>query len=369
SALVTVVFALFLVLQAQASDKIEPLEIKQPAPDFDLPGADGKNYSLENFSDAEILVVVFTCNHCPTAQAYEERIKKLVSDYKAKSVAVVAISPNDPKAVRLNELGYSDLSDSLEENKIRAKDHAFNFPYLYDGDTQKVSKLYGPRSTPHVFIFDKERKLRYRGGFDDSENPKRVKNHYVRDALDALLSGKSVPVTDTPTPGCSIKWSDKRESVKEWLEELAAEEVSVNRISPEELKTLLKNETDDLLLVNIWASWCVPCEMEFPNLVTIYRMYRGRDFKMVTVSVDDPSEEEKVLEFLKKQQASCRNTLVDTDDRNALVEATNREWMGAIPFTMLILPGGEIAHRHLGEVEPLELKREIVDILGRTYHK
>ena len=126
---------------------------------------DGKVHQLAEYDKAKVLVMVFTCNHCPTAQAYEERIKKLAADYKDKGVALVAISPNDPKAVRLDELGYTDMGDSLDEMKIRAKDKGFNFPYLYDGDKQGVSKAYGPVATPHVFVFDGERKLRTPAGW------------------------------------------------------------------------------------------------------------------------------------------------------------------------------------------------------------
>ena len=114
---------------------VPTLAIGAPAPDFDLPGVDGRRYSLKDFASAPVLAVVFTCNHCPTAQAYEDRIQKLHDDYAGKGVALVAISPNDPKAVRLDELGYSDLSDSLEEMKVRADDKGFTFPYLYDGET------------------------------------------------------------------------------------------------------------------------------------------------------------------------------------------------------------------------------------------
>src|SRR2546422_74713 len=139
------------------------------APDFNLPGVDGRNYSLKDFADAKVLVIVFTCNHCPTAQYYEDRIKQLVTDYKEKAVAVAAIMPNDPKSVRLDELGWTDLSDSFGEMKIRARDRDFNFPYLYDGDTEAVARAYGPVATPHVFVFDSSRKLRYVGAMDDSE--------------------------------------------------------------------------------------------------------------------------------------------------------------------------------------------------------
>src|SRR6266545_3439669 len=106
------------------------------APDFNLPGVDGRNWALKDFAGAKALAVIFTCNHCPTAQYYEERIKQLVTDYKDKGVAFVAISPNDPGSLRLDELGYTDLGDTFEEMKIRARDRKFNFPYLYDGETE-----------------------------------------------------------------------------------------------------------------------------------------------------------------------------------------------------------------------------------------
>ena len=121
-----------------------------------------------------MLVFVFTANHCPTAQAYEERIEKLHADYAGRGVAVVLVSPNDPLALRLDEQGYTDLGDSLEDMKIRAKDRGWTFPYLYDGETEAMSRQYGPVATPHVFVFDAERKLRFVGRVDDGENPAKV---------------------------------------------------------------------------------------------------------------------------------------------------------------------------------------------------
>ena len=164
------------------------LEIGAAAPDFQLKGVDDKTYNLASFKNAEVLVIVFTCNHCPTAQAYEDRLIKLTSDYANKSVAVVAINPNDPASLRLDELDFSDLGDSFEEMKIRAKEKKFNFPYLYDGETETASKAYGPIATPHVFIFDKDRKLRYEGRVDDMENPfKTPTSTDARNAIDALI--------------------------------------------------------------------------------------------------------------------------------------------------------------------------------------
>src|SRR5205814_8815357 len=186
-------------------------------PDFKLPGVDGRDHALRDFAGAKILAVVFTCNHCPTAQAYEERIRRLHADYRDKGVALVAISPNDPLAVRLDELGYTEVGDSFEDMKLRAKDRKFAFPYLYDGETQKTSLAYGVVATPQVFLFDAARKLRYVGRIDDSE-VKTVTSHDARNALDALLAGKPVPVEKTRTFGCSTKWSDKREDARKSLE-------------------------------------------------------------------------------------------------------------------------------------------------------
>jgi len=350
-----------------AAEEPKTLGIGEPAPDFNLPGVDGRNYKLADFAQADILVVIFTCNHCPTAQAYEDRIKKLAADYKNKGVALVAISPNDPQAVRLDELGYTDLSDSLEEMKIRARDKGFNFPYLYDGDKQQVSLAYGPVATPHVFIFDKERKLRYVGRVDDSEKPDKVKSHDARNAIDALLAGKKVPVEKTRAFGCSIKWSNKRDSVKEAQERWAKESILLEMTDADGIGKIIKNDSQKLRLVSIWATWCGACVVEFPELVTIHRMYRGRDFELITISADSPQRKDTVLSFLKKQQASCRNYLFNSEDKYQLVEAVGKESFAGIPYTLLIKPGGEIIYGHLGIIDPLELRKAIVQYLGRTY--
>jgi peroxiredoxin len=350
-----------------AAEEPKTLEIGAGAPDFNLPGVDGRNYKLTDFAKADILVIVFTCNHCPTAQAYEERIKRIAADYKEKRVAVVVISPNDPCAVRLDELGYSDMSDSLEEMKVRAKDKGFEFPYLYDGDKQTVSRNYGPVATPHVFVFDKERKLRYVGRVDDSEKPDRVKSYDARNAIETLLAGKKVPVEKTRPFGCSIKWSNKRGSVKQALEAWAKENVGVEMISADGIKTLIKNDTGKLRLVSVWATWSGCCEMEFAKLIEVNRMYRGRDFELITISADSPDRKDKVLSFLKKQQASCKNYLFDSEDKYQLMDAADKDSLGGIPYTLLIQPGGKIIYRQVGLIEPLELKKTIVGYLGRYY--
>jgi len=354
-------------LSFSAQKQYKSLEIGQKAPDFNLPGVDGRNYKLADFAGAEVLVIIFTCNHCPTAQAYEERILKLAADYKIKSVALVAISANDPRAVRLDELGYSDMSDSFEDMKIRAKDMGYNFPYLYDGDNQRVSLAYGPARTPHVFIFDRQRMLRYIGRIDDSEKPHLVKTEDARNAIEALLRGREVPVKETPTIGCSIKWSDKRESARRSLEMWARENVTVEMASARNIRELIKNDSGKLRLVNIWASWSGPSVKQLQEFVTMNRMYRRRNFELITISADSSKRRGRVLSSLKRQQVSCKNLLFDSEDEYELMEAVDRDLLGGIPYTLLIQPGGKVIYRKVGMIDPLELKKAIVGYVGRYY--
>ena len=356
-----------LSLTALSADP-ETLAIGAAAPDFKLLGVDGRDWALADFKEAKVLVVAFTCTHCPTAQSYEERLKRIVEDYKGKGVSVVAISPNDPKSVRLDELGYTDLGDSFEDMKIRAKDKAFNFPFLYDGDTETVSRAYGPVATPHVFVFDAERKLRYAGRIDDAERESLVKAQDLRDALDALLAGHQPEVAQTRVFGCSIKWAGKVDQVKVWMDKADAEPVVVELADAAAIKAL-RTGGGKVRLVNFWATWCGPCVAEFPELVEIFRMYRGREFEFVTVSANYPDEKAEVLKFLTKHHASMKNLLWNSNDKNALVEAFEPKWQGALPFTMLLGPKGEVLFQKNGAIDALELKRAIVNALGREMVK
>jgi peroxiredoxin len=346
------------------------LKIGSSAPDFSLPGVDGKTHSLKDYAGSKILAVIFTCNHCPVAQMYEKRIKQLAADYQDKGVAIVAINPNDPKAVHLSEMGYTDVGDSLPEMKIRAQYRHLTYPYLSDGATQSVALKYGPTATPHAFIFDAERKLRYEGRIDSNPREELATKHEVRDALDALLAGRKVSVTDAPAVGCSTKWAYKEKGANSEISESQQQPITVDLASIDQLKALRKNNSGKLVLVNFWATWCGPCTAEFPRFQKMWLMYRKRPLEIVSVSINSPDEKDMVLKFLNEQHAITRNLLFNSNDPADAVTAFNgTQWTGGVPFTALISASGDLLYKTQGEINALDVERAILKNLPDDNYK
>lgn len=360
-----VLSAMLSVLQAEDP---KTLAIGSQAPYFKLKGIDDLDYTLESFSRAEVLTIIFTANHCPTAQAYEKRMKELSAAYQPEKMMLVAISSNHPEAVCTEELGYSDLGDTFGEMKLRAKDQSYNFPYLYDGDTQEMALAYGAVATPHVFIFDSDRILRYSGRIDEMEDPYQIPEQPdARNAIEAILAGKEVPVETTRPFGCSMKWKSKIEWRNTLDKRWAGKPVELHEIDKQGAKELVQNKSDKLRLINIWATWCGPCIIEFPEFVTMQRMYGNRDFEVVSISMDKAEKKEKALKFLQEHQAAFTNYLSVEPDRDAFVDAINPKWQGNLPLTLLVAPGGELVYVHDGIIDPLEVKKAIIGELGRYF--
>ena len=376
--------ALVSVATVRADEAVHDLQIGEAAPDFSLPGIDGKTHTLADYKDAKLLMVAFISNHCPSSHAVEGRMKQLIADTKGKGLVFVAINPNNPKGLSLDELGYSKYNDSFEDMQKYAKDQGFDFPYLYDGETQSVAHAYGCLATPHVFLFDAEHKLRYKGRFDDSEyaDAATVKSPDARNAVEALLAGKEVPVATTKPHGCSTKWNSKSGGIAQKMEKWDKTPVDVETIDTAGVSALRKNGTGRVRLFNVWATWCVPCVQEFPELVTTARKFDLRNFEFITISADDPKETEKVKGFLEKRGAGLSGrgkSAVKADGRTTnsyvykgdstedMMKALDPEWPGAIPHTVLVGPNGDILWRHNGPVDGDELRAKVLEAMGPYY--
>ena len=173
------------------------IQIGSLAPDFNLKATDNNFYKLSSFSDKKILIVMFTCNHCPFVKAYEDRLISIQEDYSNRSVSLVAINS-------IETINYPE--DTFEKMQIRVNEKSYNFPYLRDED-QNVASSYGASFTPEIFVFDISRKLRYHGRIDDNKDQTVVTSNDLRNALDEILTDKEVTNPETHAIGCSIKWA------------------------------------------------------------------------------------------------------------------------------------------------------------------
>jgi len=362
--------AVVIAAAALADDAHPTLALGSSAPDFALTGTDGSIHRLADYAGSKVLVVIFTCNHCPIAQLYEDRIQQMAADYRDKGVAVVAIQPNDPSAIRIDELDSSDMSDSFDEMKARMAYRHLDYPYLYDGETQSVSEAYGPKATPHAFIFDRERKLRYEGRVDNSYRKELVVSNDARNAIDALLSGQPVPLAHTGVFGCSTKWKSKQASRIEALKKIEAEPVNLETASLADLKALWANHTDKLLLISFWMRMCDPCLRQISAIQDIFRMYRMQQIEVITIDMDLPDDETEVLNVLRELHASTRNVLLAPHGVKALLDgAFDPAWQTFVPLplTVLIAPGGKVIFAKAGEIDMLRLRRLILANLPGVY--
>ena len=368
---ITSILAIVVLCGAgQGTANHAPAAIGTAAPKFNLPGVDGKNHTLAEYASAKVLAIVMEADHSPASQLYEARIRKLNETYKDKGVALVAISPNNPDAVPVSEMAFTDVGDSLDDMKAAADYRHIDWPYLYDGDKQTVAAALGATATPEIFIFDANRKLQYRGRIDDNIDESQVKSHDAQNAIDALLAGQAVTVatTDPPgnAPGDAIVWASGAAGVKSQITKIEGEPITVSLATKDDLKKLRGNPTGKFLLVNFWATWCGPCVAEFPDLQDSFRMYRGRDFALITVSENDPTEKQDVIEFLQKEHATSPNLLFSDPDVYAMQAAFDANMPGAVPVTFLFSPDGDVLFQQVGDLDTMKMRRAVLANLTDT---
>ena len=336
------------------------MPIGTAAPDFALKGTDDKIHTLAEFSKGKVLVVMFESVHCPVSENYEGRMRALYDTYHSKGVEFVAINPNNPRAVRLDELGYTDLTDAPADMKIRVRDRHIPWPYVSDGETQTTAQKFGAVATPHVFIFDQDRKLRYEGRIDDNQNEKLVKVHDAQDAVEALLSGGTVVVPHRPAFGCSTKWLSKSGDVEKETARIHAEPAELTTASIADITALRANDGDKVTVIHFWSTATPNGQKNFEDLQTTYRMYRGRSYNYVTVNTDTSENTAKATDFLHAEYASSKNLQLSPADLKSVQSAFGNTWRPNEEFTAVIAPGGKLVYAHKGPVDVLDVRHAVL---------
>jgi thiol-disulfide isomerase/thioredoxin len=295
---------------------------------------DGRAHSLAEYAGAPVLVVFWACNHCPYVQAYEDRLIALQREFADRGVRFVAINSNDAATYP---------ADSFTRMVERTGEKKFNYDYLHD-PTQEVARAFGAQRTPEVFVFDAERRLRYQGGIDDHENPAKAKTPHLRNALDALLEGKPVPVAETRVFGCSTKWPHKRAQTEEYNARIAAE--AVDLVPGGDLDGVLRAgaAAGKVRLVHYWKH---SDPSRLAAMATMHHMYRRRNFELVTVALEADGKREDVLKALQKVRPAISAKNVVIADAGP-------------PRTVLLSETGEELFRAEGGLDELACRRAIV---------
>jgi len=336
------------------------LPIGSPLPAFVLEGIDGKMHKSSEYTKTKALAILFESVHCPVSINYEGRAEEIFRTYRNKGLTFIAINPNNPKAVRLNELGYTDMTDSMPEMKVRAAFKGIDWPYLYDGETQVTSMKFGAVATPHVFIFDQNQKLAYQGAIDDNQKPSDVKRHYAVDAIEELLAGKPVTTPESRAFGCSTKWLSKKTGVEEEWASILAAPVSLDPIDTNGLRALRANAgTGKTMVVNFWSTSCALCATQFEAIQQTWWMYRRRPYLYTSVALDPAAKNASALAFLQKQHADNPNKIASADSA-AIQSAFGATWNPAQPFVAVIGPDGKLVYQKAGKWDIHEVRRYIL---------
>lgn len=376
--------------EANVPEGFQRLALGDAPPDFNLIGVDDKFHSLDEYKGGKVLMIVWLSNHCPYSHAQETRMIPVVKKYMSKGLKVVSIQPNTPLPENATGLAYSKYNDSFEEMKLYAKENNFPFDYLYDGDTQETSKAYGALATPHVFLFDKDLKLRYAGRWDDGrfEEADSVTNNEGQLALDAMMADKPVPVPFSKPLGCAVKWNTPDDkAMAGYRTPFKHEPITIDEIDPARIAALAANPTKKMRLFTVWATTSLTSMSKLPDLSGMSQRLDRRDFEVITISLDSASARGAALDILQREHLgmptrikktleaegrTTNNYIVKAGTTAAdVAKALDPRWPGApLPHTVLIAPNGKVLWRYTGAgYETVGVVRQILDELGGFFPK
>ncbi len=353
------------LLCAIALQSIYALENGDQMPNFRLKGTDGKIHDSDAYASWPLLAIVFISNHCPVSQSFQEELLLLEKDFAAKGFKLIAVSPNDPQAIPPDELAFSDLGDSYAEMKIRAKDLNYTFPYLYDGLSQDVSQAFGVRVTPHAYLFDANRSLRYSGRIGDSKNPSNRNRQELRQALKALMGGGSPKVEEGPTFGSSIKWKKNRHLVQKINERFSRETIVLKHADKRTYAFIRKNVSSRPKLIYVWSSRDENHREDLLKISALHKIYRKRGIEFITACIDGVDEREKTHNILRNTLCSSQNYISEGTEISPFADLRGESSDRITPFLGLLDYSGKISYRSTKGIYEIEIKKEVLKTLNR----
>ncbi|MCI0338300.1 MAG: redoxin domain-containing protein [Acidobacteria bacterium] len=310
--------------------------IGQAVPDFTLTDLKGKKHSLKDYR-GKIVALAFIGTQCPISNDYNARMRAISEDYAGKNVVFLGVNSN--------------FNEPLSEVKKHAAKNNLGFTILKDNGN-KVADAYGAQRTPEMFLVDSEGVLRYHGRIDNSREVRRVNRQDLRVALDELLAGKPVSVTDGKAFGCVIKRVQTAKEFKAGKIQAKNFEPKIGLLKPVDFDKFKNAEKGNVLVINFWATWCGPCVAEFPELVAIDSKYRDKGVKMVAISADEVADiKSKVIPFVKEQKAMFNILVQDTEDPEEMMAVVDKNWQGTLPATFVYDKQGNLAYTRYGVID------------------
>lgn len=348
AALITIVFAAPLFAQAasrHAAPSVPPAPpIGQPAPDFTLKDTAGRKHALKDYR-GKLVVLGFIAARCSVSNAYAERIRTLAADYGVKGVVFLGVN--------------SAANEPVSEIKAHAAERKFDFPILKDAENE-VADSYGAVRTPEMYVIDGQGVLRYHGRIDSSIEPRQVKTHDLRAALDELIAGRPVTTPETKAFGCVIVRAKQSSAANATFagRPRPADEPKVTLLKPADFAKLKQQAAGKVLVVNFWATWCGPCIAEFPEFVMLDEKYRAKGVKIIAISADEVADlQSKVIPFVKQQKAKFDVYVQDVEDPQEMIDVVTKDWQGALPATFVFDKQGRLSYSRYGVIDREELMR------------
>ena len=332
-------------------------------PIFRLKGTDGNFYEQTSFDGKDFVSIVLYSNHCRISQSFEELIKETAEILLADNSILILVSPNHEKSIYPDELAYSDLGDSYNDMIIRYKERNFNFPFLYDGENQTIANQLDASSTPHAYLFNKQRKLIYSGRIGDYSEPKNTAKSDLLICYRKARNGTAKQSFSTKVHGTAIKGKQKVHLADEVRRRYSEEKIVVRHVKEKTLNFFLKYNTGKPYLCYLWSPNDEESRANLLYLSEIYKIFRKRGLRIFTISVD--KDERKTIEFLEKAQMSSTNLIIPGDQVSPIAAFLPDDTTTITPLTILFNSKNVPIHNKVGMVEPLIIKRLVLDEMNK----